>query len=164
MGRTLLAGPSVGHPFLCETTTLRAVPVANSSEWTRTWSSCVAHSSKVAFIVPGGLPSIQSLPVWMNSSDIFDGLHTAGERVKYSWTVREERGGPGITVKRKKIIKNIFRRYCIGAIQFLGVAIWINTSWTSVGMDRYQFGHVVNRYEVYNVSNYNVCNKFNMSI
>ena len=54
MDRTLGAGPSVGHPFLCETTTLRTVPVANSSERTRTWSSCVAHSTKAARIVPGG--------------------------------------------------------------------------------------------------------------
>ena len=90
MGRTLGAGSSVGHPFLSETITLRTVPVANSSEWTRTWSSCVAHSTKAALIVrggipsivPGGIPSIQSLPIWGNSLDIFDELHTAGERVK----------------------------------------------------------------------------------
>ena len=82
MGRTLGAGPSVGHPFLCETTTLRAVPVANSSEWTRTLSSCVAHSTKASYIVPGGFPSIQSLPVWRSLLDLFDELHTAGERVK----------------------------------------------------------------------------------
>ena len=82
MGRTLGAGPSVGHPFLCETTTLRTIPVANSSEWTRTWLSCVAHSTKAALIVPGGLHSTQSLPVWRNSLDRFDELHTAGERVK----------------------------------------------------------------------------------
>ena len=55
MGRTLGAGPSVGHPFLCETTTLRTLPVANSSEWTRTLSSCVAHSTKAALIVPEGV-------------------------------------------------------------------------------------------------------------
>ena len=70
MGRTLGAGPSVGHPFHCETTTLRTVPVANSSEWTRTSLSCVAHSIKAALIVPGGFPSIKSLPVWRNSLDI----------------------------------------------------------------------------------------------
>ena len=61
------AGPSVGHPLLCETTTLRAVPAANSSEWTPTWSSCVGHSTKAARIAPGGFPSIQSRPVWSNS-------------------------------------------------------------------------------------------------
>ena len=33
-------------------------------------------------IVPGGFPSIQSLPVWRNSLDIFDELHNAGERVR----------------------------------------------------------------------------------
>jgi len=31
---------------------------------------------------PGRVPSIQSLPVWRNSLDIFDGLHTVGEQVK----------------------------------------------------------------------------------
>ena len=77
MGRTLRAGPSVGHPFHCETTTLRTVPVANSSEWTRTWSSCVAHSTKAARNVPGGFPSIHSLPGWRNSLDIFDEFHSA---------------------------------------------------------------------------------------
>ena len=69
---------SVNQPY-----TLRAVPVENSSEWTRTWSSCVAHSTKAALIVPGGgIPSTQSLPVSRNSLDIFDELHMAGERVK----------------------------------------------------------------------------------
>ena len=34
-----------------------------------------------ARIVRGGIPTIQSLPVWRNSLDIFDELHTAGERV-----------------------------------------------------------------------------------
>jgi len=38
----------------------------------------------------------------------------------------------------------IYLRYCIGSIRFLGVAIWIDTGWTSIGMDRFQFGHVVN--------------------
>ena len=105
MGRTLGAGPSVGHPLLCETATLRTVPVANSSEWTQTWSSCVAHSTKAALIVPGGIPSIQSLPVW--------GIHwislmksTRQGNGSSSWTVRGERGGPGTTVKRKKNKKN----------------------------------------------------------
>ena len=33
--------------------------------------------------------------------DIFDELHTAGERSS-SWTVKGKRSGPGITVKPKK--------------------------------------------------------------
>ena len=40
------------------------------AEWTRSLSSCVAHSTKAALFVPGGFPSIQSLPVWRNSLDI----------------------------------------------------------------------------------------------
>ena len=39
--------------------------------------------TKAAQIVPGGFPSTQSLPVWKKLLDIFDGLHTAGERVKW---------------------------------------------------------------------------------
>ena len=62
--------------------TLRTVPVANPSEWTRTWSSYIAHSTKPARIVPGGFPSIQSLPIWRSLLDLFDELHKAGERVK----------------------------------------------------------------------------------
>ena len=30
------------------------LPWQNSSEWTRTWSSCVAHITQAARIVPGG--------------------------------------------------------------------------------------------------------------
>ena len=33
---------------LCETTPLRTVPVANSSEWTRTWSSQGGHQPKIS--------------------------------------------------------------------------------------------------------------------
>ena len=33
-------------------------------------------------MVPGGFPSTQLLPVWRNPLDLFDELHTAGERVK----------------------------------------------------------------------------------
>jgi len=56
-----------------------SLPIA---EWTQTSSSCVAHGTKAAFVVPGGFRSIQSLPVRRNSLDIFYQLLTAGERVK----------------------------------------------------------------------------------
>ena len=90
MGRTLGAGPSVGHPFLCETTTV----LCAQSLWQTQRSG--RELGRIAFptvqrphhFVPRGFPSIKSLPVWRESLDIFDELHTAGERVK-QLTVRE---------------------------------------------------------------------------
>ena len=72
------------------------------AEWTRTLSSRVAQSTiKAALIVPGGSPQHSLCPCggihWisvMNST-----RHGNGSS---SWTVREKRGGPGITVKRGK--------------------------------------------------------------
>ena len=43
MGRTLEAGPSVGHPFFCEATNLCAVPVANSSRSGRKFRRVALH-------------------------------------------------------------------------------------------------------------------------
>ena len=68
--------PSVGRSFHCEFhTTLRGVPVANSQSGRRLGRVAVPTVQRHnPLIVPGGSPSIQSLPVWRNSLGIFDEL------------------------------------------------------------------------------------------
>ena len=78
----------------------------------------VAHSTKAASIVPGGFPSTQSLPAFRNSLDIFDELHTAGERVK-QLDCQGEMGGPEITVR-----PNINKRLTNIGLQGFSMSSW----------------------------------------
>ena len=94
MGRALGAGPSVGHPFHCETSTLRTIHVANSSELTRTWSSCAAHSTKATRTVREAL---------LQQSMAGNTCYRAGERITEPDCQGDEgRAGNNRQSKKKK--------------------------------------------------------------
>ena len=119
MGRTLGAGPSVGHPFLVKQ------PLCAQSLWQTHRSG--RELGRVA------LPTVQrqhelsreGVPPY--SLCPYGGVHwislmhsTRQGNGSSSWTVREKRGGPRITVKREKQNKI----YIYARVQIVVPRLW----------------------------------------